>query len=193
MSKVPSIKATGFQSAADDVNRLIESGRLARAEVEARLQPGDLPYLDKQIAATTWVPIETYRRVVEILIDLEANGSPEAYLHARGQRAGERLHKVGVYRQFEASKETWGKRVGNISTTLSSVIYNFTKWTFESAEEIGSFRIIVDEARDLPEVARFTTQGFIEYTSRVVSKSNGRVTSQRVTPDRIIYTGKRLR
>lgn len=150
MSKPPSIKATGFQSAADDD-----------------------------------------RRIVEILIDLEAKGNPEAYLHARGRRAGERLHKLGAYRQFEASAETWGKRVGNISTTLASVIYNFTKWTFEPAEAVGSFRIVVDEAREFPEVARFTTQGFIEYTSNVVPRSQGRVTSQRVTPERIVYTGKR--
>ena len=190
---MPSIKATGFQSAADDVNRLVESGRLPRAEVEARLPADDLPYLDKTLAATTWVPIETYRRIVEILIDLEAKGSPETYLHARGQRAGERLHKVGVYRQFEASTETWGRRVGNVSTTLASVIYNFTKWTFEGVDDAGSFRIVVDEAGAFPEVARFTTQGFIEYTSQVVSKGNARVTSERVTPDRIVYTGKRGR
>jgi hypothetical protein len=193
VSKVPSIKATGFQSAADDVNRLVESGCLPRAELEARLEPGDLQYLDKQLAATTWVPIETYRRVVEILIDLEANGKPEAYLHARGQRAGERLHKLGAYRQFEASTETWGRRVGKVSVTLASVLYNFTKWTFESADEIGSFRIVVDEARDFPEPMRFVAQGFIEYTSRAVSKGNERVTSQRVTPDRIVFTGRRAK
>jgi hypothetical protein len=139
------------------------------------------------------VPIETYRRVVEILIDLEANGRPEAYLHARGQRAGERLHKLGAYRQFQASTETWGRRVGKISVTLSSVLYNFTKWTFESVDDSGSFTIVVDEAREFPEVMRLVSQGFIEYTSRAVSKGDERVTSRRVSPDRIVFTGRRAK
>jgi hypothetical protein len=193
VSKVPSIKATGFQSAADDVHRLIESGRLPRAELEARLETADLAYLDKTLAATTWVPIATYRRLVEILVELEASGNPEAYLHARGQRAAERLHKVGVYRQFEASTETWGARVGNVTTTLASVIYNFTKWSFGGVDASGTFRIVVDEAREFPEIARFTTQGFIDYTSRVVTKADLRVTSERPTPDRVVYVGKRVR
>jgi hypothetical protein len=193
MSKVPSIKATGFQSAADDVNRLVESGRLPRAELEARLPAGDLAYLDKALAATTWVPIESYRRIVEILVDLEANGSPEAYLHARGQRAGARLHKLGAYRQFEASTETWGRRVGKVSVTLSSVLYNFTKWNFESVDDDGSFLIVVDEASAFPEVMRFVSQGFIEYTSRAVTKGDERVTSRRPTPDRIEFRGRRER
>ena len=187
---MPSIKATGFQPAADDVNRLIDSGRLNREEVEARLLPADLAFLDKAHAATTWVPIETYRRVVEILVDLESGGNAPGYLHGRGQRAAERLHKMGVYRQFEASSEAWGKRAGKVSTTLASVIYNFTKWTYEAVEP-GTFRIVVDEAREFPEVCRFTAQGTMEYTSCTLSKSNVRVTSERATPDRIVYTGKR--
>lgn len=165
MAQPPSIKATGFQSAADDLNKLIEAGKLSREEVEARLQLADLRYLDKQLAATTWVPIETYRRVAEILVEVEAGGSaPEVYLHNRGVRAAQRLHKAGLYRQFEASSETWGNRVGKIATTMSAVLYNFTKWTFELGEQRGFFTITVDEAAEFPDVARYTAQGYIEYT-----------------------------
>ncbi len=193
MSTPPSIKATGFQTAADDLKVHLDSGRLPRAEVEARLDPEDLRYLDKQLAASTWVPIATYRRVVELLIELEADGNPELYLHGRGVRSAVRLHKIGVYRQFEASVDTWGARVGKIATTMAAVIYNFTRWTFENGGTIGDFKIIVDEARDFPEIARLTTQGFIEYTSKAVSGGDARVTSARVTPDQVVYTGRKVR
>ena len=190
---LPSIKATGFQSAADDLNRLIETGKISREEVEARVQTGDLRYLDKQLAATTWVPIDTYRRVVEILIEIEANGPPEVYLHNRGVRAAQRLHKAGLYRQFEASSETWGNRVGKIATTMAAVLYNFTKWSFELGSGRGIFTITVDEAAEFPDVARYTAQGYIEYTSRVVSGGNERVTSERPSPARILFKGQRTK
>ena len=193
MSTPPSIKATGFQSAADDLRVHVDSGRLPRAELEARLDPDDLRYIEKPLAASTWVPIATYRRLVELLIELEAEGKPELYLHERGVRAAERLHKIGVYRQFEASVDTWGARVGKIATTMSAVIYNFTRWTFQSGDAHGDFEIVVNEAQDFPEIARFTTQGFIEYTSKAVSGGDVRVTSARVTPDRVVYTGRKVR
>ncbi len=193
MSIPPSIKATGFQTAADDLKVHVDSGRLPRAELEARLERDDLRYLDKPLAASTWVPIAAYRRVVELLIELEADGAPELYLHKRGVRSAERLHKIGLYRQFEASVDTWGGRVGKIATTMAAVIYNFTRWTFESGESHGDFRILVAEAADFPEVARFTTQGFIEYTSRVVSGSEVRVRSERAAADRIVFTGRKSR
>jgi len=193
MAQPPSIKATGFQSAADDLIRLIDANRISRAEVEARLRREDLRYLDKQLAATTWVPIDTYQRVVEILVEIEANGPPEVYLHGRGVRAGQRLHKAGLYRQFEASTETWGNRVGKIVTTMSSVLYNFTKWNFEAGSTHGLFRLTVDEASAFPEVARFTTQGFVEYASRTVSGGNEVVRSERPSKDRIVFRAERTK
>jgi hypothetical protein len=188
--QVPSIKATGFQSAADDLARLIEAGRISRQEVDGRLRADDLRFLGKQLAATTWVPIDVYSRVVDILVELEAGGSAELYLHNRGVRAGQRLHKAGLYRQFDASTETWGNRVGKIATTMASVLYNFTRWSFELGEG-RTWQIVVDEAREFPEVARFTTQGFIEYTSRAVSGGKEVVRSERVSRDRLVYKGER--
>jgi len=190
----PSIKATGFQSAADDLNKLIETERISREEVEARLRKEDFRFLDKQLAATTWVPIDLYKRVVDILVELEAGAlRPEVYLHNRGVRAATRLHKAGIYRQFEASSETWGNRVGKIATTMATVLYNFTKWSFEMGGERGFFSITVDEATDFPDVARYTAQGYIEYTSRAVAGGNVRVTSERPIPSRVIYRGQRTK
>ena len=171
----------------------MESGRLPRAELAARLERDDLRFLDKQLAASTWVPIATYRRVVELLIELEAEGAPEPYLHGRGVRSAERLHKIGLYRQFEASSDTWGARVGKIATTMAAVIYNFTSWTFEIGSGTATSGSWSDEAGDFPEIARYTTQGFIEYTSKVVSGGDVRVTSERPTPGRVVFKGQRTK
>jgi hypothetical protein len=191
VSATPSIKATGFQSAADDLARLVETGRISAEELEARLPLGDFAYLNKSLAASSWVPIETYVRVGAILVELEGAGDPQAYFRARGLRAGERLHKVGIYRQFDASVETWGKRAGTLATTLTAVLYNFTRWTFEAKEERGGFQITVEGAREFPDYLRFVGEGFIEYISRHQSRGrNVLVSSTRPTPDRVVYEVK---
>jgi hypothetical protein len=189
VASAPSIKATGFQSAADDLMRLVESGRLSRAELEARLPASDSVYLGKTLAASSWVPIEVYVRVGDILVELEGGGDARAYFRARGRRAAERLHRAGLYKQFDASVETWGKRAGNIATTMSGVLYNFGRWTFETKPGREPFTITVEDAAALPEYLRFVGEGFIEYTSSHMSEGReAEVISKRVTPDRIVYT-----
>ena len=191
MADQPSIKATGFQGAADDLARLVARQGISRAELAARLDPSDFAYLDKQLAASSWVPIATYVRVAEILVELEGRGDAPAYFRARGRKAAERLHKAGVYKQFDASVETWGKRAGAISTTMGAVLYNFTKWSFEALPERGGFQIRIDGARAFPDVLRWVGEGFIEYTSRHQSankKLKIEVSSARPAPDRIVYT-----
>lgn len=191
MPAVPSIKATGFQSAADDLARLVAAGRLTRAELAARLEPGDLQYLNKQLAASSWVPVATYGRALAILIELEAGPDVNAYLRARGKRAAERLHKMGLYGQFEATVETWGYKVGTITATMGAVIYNFTKWSFASDPENGSFQTTVDDARDYPDALLAVGEGFIEYLAEnLLPGRKVEVTSQRLTADRIVFRGR---
>jgi hypothetical protein len=189
MADVPSIKATGFQGAADDIARLLAEKRISRSALEARLPEADRAFLDRQLAASSWVPIATYVRVAAILGELEGRGDVPGYFRARGRRAAERLHKAGVYRQFDASVETWGKRAGSIATTMSSVLYNFTKWTFEAMPDRGGFEIRIDGAREFPDALRWVGEGFIEYVSQHQSgKKKVEVTSERTSPDRIVYT-----
>ena len=191
MPAVPSIKATGFQSAADDLAKLVAAGRLSRLELEARLQKGDLQYLDKQLAASSWVPIATYQRALGLLIELESGGDVKGYLRVRGKRAAARLHKMGLYGQFEATVETWGAKVGTITATMGAVLYNFTKWSFESFPDDGSFQTTLSEARDYPEELLPVGEGFIQYLAEnLLPDRKVQVTSERVTPDRIVFRGR---
>ncbi|HTO09639.1 MAG TPA: hypothetical protein VMR86_21490 [Myxococcota bacterium] len=190
MPDVPSIKATGFQSAADDIARLIESGRLSRAELEAQLEPDDLGYLGKQLAASGWVPVATYLRVLELLIALEAGRDVHKYLRERGMRAAERLHKLGLYGQFEATVETWGHRVGTIAATMGAVLYNFSRWSFESNVEAGTFQTTVDDARHYADPLITIGEGFIEYLAQnLLAGYKVEVTGTRTKPDQVVFRG----
>jgi hypothetical protein len=187
---VPSIKGTGFQSAVDDIQRLLDAGQLTREELEAQLAPEDLQILESKIGPLSWIPVETYRRVVDVLIAIEAQGDPEGYLFQRGWRAAERLHKAGLYSQFEASLEKWGLRVGKLIVTLGTELWNFTEWKFEVIPglPLRGFRLIVSDAAALPECARFTSHGFIEYLARMATGLTLRVTSERAPGGRILFT-----
>lgn len=186
---VPSIKGTGFQSVIDDIQRLLDTRQLTREELEAQLTPDDLIILESKIGPASWVPIDTYRRVVDILISVEAHGDPEGYLFQRGWRAAERLHKAGVYSQFDATVEKWGMRVGKLIVTLGPVMYNFTEWAFELETAARAFRVVVRAGVEFPECARFTALGFIEYLARSATGLTLRVTSERLPDGRIIFTG----
>jgi hypothetical protein len=187
---LPSVRGTGFQSAADDIQRLLDTHRLTRDELEARLTPDDVLLLESKISATTWIPVDTYRRVVELLVSIEAEGDPEGYLFQRGWRAAERLHKAGLYSQFDATMEKWGTRVGRLIVTLSSELWNFTEWTFELEPglPLRGFRLIVRGAGELPECARLTSHGFIEYLTRSAVGLTLRVTSERLPGGVVIFT-----
>jgi hypothetical protein len=188
---VPSIKATLFQFAADDISKLLESGRLQRADLERLLRPEDLVYLGKKLAVSSWVPIATYERVGNVSIDLECGGERERYLREAGLRAAARLHKMGLYHQFDASAEQWGLAVGRILVTLAAVSYNFTRWVFEEGDEQAPFRVVIHEARDFPEMLRVANEGFITYFARhMLRLPKGTVTSERASPDRIVYTAR---
>jgi hypothetical protein len=188
---VPSIKATGFQSAADDLAKLVTAGRLSQQDLEARLGSDDLAYLGKQLAASSWVPMATYMRALEVLIALEAGRDVQQYLRERGRRAAERLHRMGLYGQFEASVETWGHRVGTITATMGAVLYNFTRWSFESDADSGAFRTIVDDARDYPEYLLAVGEGFIQYLAQhLLTGKKVEVSGVRVSADRIVFSGR---
>jgi hypothetical protein len=190
MSRIPSVKATAFQSMVDDVNRLVSAGAISRAELERRLPPSDRPYFAKQLAPSSWVPIATSTRVLQLLFEIEGGGDAERYMRERGRLSAERIHQMGLYPQFDAVTGSSIERAGKTAVTLCAVILNFTRWTFENGEG-GSFRIVVDDARELPEFNRLTGEGFVEQlVSNMPGARKMQLRSERVSPDRIVYTAR---
>ena len=190
---VPSIKGMAMQSAVVDVARLLQEKRVTPEELEVRLAPEDLRLLDDKLNPAAWYPIESYRRFVRVLVDKEAHGRVEEYLVQRGWRAAERIKGSGLYGQLDASRETWGARVGRIVVSIASVLYNFTHWKIELVEGDKPYRVIVDDARDFVDECRYTAQGFVAYASTLQGGAAVEVTSSRPTPDRVIYEVRRAR
>ena len=194
----PSIKGTAFQAVAADLARLVQSGRVSREAVEARLEAEDLRLLEDKILPGLWYALGSYRRMTELLWELEGARKP-AYLIARGARAAERLFEAGLYQQMQRGEEigaerrsrgeSWTEFDGNLMTSLAGAIFNVSRWRYRKhPEDPNVNRIEVTEATELPDVSRLAAQGFIEYTASRLTGVTVRVTSERPTPDRIVFT-----
>ena len=101
---VPSIKGTAFQALGADLSDLIRSGRTPREAVEARLEAEDLRVLEAKIVPGLWYPLACYRRMTELLWEIEGGRDP-AHLLARGARTAERLFEAGLYQQMRRGEE----------------------------------------------------------------------------------------
>ena len=194
----PSIKGTAFQTVAMDLAKQLRERKSAREIVEARLEAEDLRLLDDKILPGLWYPLACYRRMTELLWEIEGKRDP-AYLLARGARAAERLFEAGLYQQMLRGEEMgaekrernegWTEFDGNLMTSLAGAIFNVSRWRYRRhPEDPNVNRIEVSEATELPEVSRLAAQGFIEYTASRLTGADLRVTSERPTPDRIVFT-----
>jgi hypothetical protein len=141
--------------------------------------------LDEKVGGALWYPIDTYRRLLEVLRDVEGGAHPEAYLRQRGANAAQRLIDSGLYSQLHPSIARWGERAGRIMVTLGAVIYNFSRWTSTVGEH--GFQIEAHDAAPFPEVSRGIVEGFIEVITTLALGGGVRVTSQRPTPDRLVF------
>ena len=186
----PSIKGSAIQSAVEDVNRLVDEGRISRDELEARLSAQDLKVLDHKILPGLWYPLDSYGRLLDLLVERDGRGQGD-YLQARGRKAGERLVQAGLYSQLEASQERWGARIGNVFATLGPAMFSATEWSFASAESVDSFEIEAAIPAEFPESARLTALGFIEFLAERTAGHPVRVLSERPSPDRMTFATPR--
>jgi hypothetical protein len=195
---VPSIKGTAIQGVVEDLQRLVAAGRIRRDRLEARLDAEDLRILDDKLLPGMWYPLSSYRRLTEILIEIDGGGRPD-YVVRRGARAAERLFAAGLYLQLERGEEIgaakrergegWTEREGNLVASLAGAIFNVSRWRFRvDADDPTIHRIEASGAEELPEVSRLAAQGFIEYTATRLSGAPVRVTSERIGRDQIVFT-----
>jgi hypothetical protein len=174
MSALPSIKGAVFSLAVEELSKLVSAGRISQAELARRLEPGDLELLSGPVQVTQWYDIRVYARLVELLRDVEGDGSDD-YLRRRGARSAERLIHAGVYQQLEYLNRLQVTKVQDpqerflafardlrLLTTLSASVYNFMRW--ESRPDPGHpdrHRIDVSEAGPLPTIFDPHIEGFI--------------------------------
>jgi hypothetical protein len=188
---VGSVKGSVLESVVADVVRLLEEGRLSRAELNRRLPRDDVAFLDSTIMPSLWYPLDAYARLVDVLVR-EDGGDAVDYLVRRGRRTAERLYKAGLYRQLDATLEHWGETFGALMETLGVAMFHGTHWTVthvgEGAKD-GSFHIEVMVPENFPECARWSSQGFIEYLGGRAQGGEAavRCTSTRPEPTLLVF------
>ena len=191
----PSIKGSAISSVVADVCRMRESGKIPVEQLEARLEPEDLALLDARIQAALWYPIASYRRLSELLLEVEGGGDPQ-YLADRGACAAERLWEAGLYVQLQHGEEkaeaarkegrVLSERDARLITTLSGAIFNFTRWRYRS--EGGLALIEISEAEALPGVSVHAARGFLEYVVSRLRHCQTRIDATRPAPDRVVFS-----
>jgi len=184
---VGGVKGTAIESVVADVNRVVESGGISRADLELRLEAEDLELLDQKLLPSAWYSLGSYGRLMQILFETEGRRRIE-YLVERGRRAAERIRNAGLYAQLSADRDRWGDRLGAMMVTIGPAMYRDTEWSFRLLAGGGSsrFEIEISVPDSFPDVCRHATQGFIEFTAIHASGQNVRVSSERVGPTRIV-------
>jgi hypothetical protein len=186
----PSIKGTAFASAVADLQDFLDRGRLTREQLEVRLRKEDLELIDGKILPGDWYPIDSYGRILELLGSV-AGGGPSYHLQ-RGRRTAERLFGSGIYKQFDRAAEKRGKTdsaaLVSIMLTVGRTLYNFGSWEIVRDGSGGRrLRFELRQMEALPENARITIQGFVEWAAEHIVGGGVSVDSRRTHPDRIQF------
>ncbi len=197
----PSIKGTGMATAVADVLALVESGKLSREALEARLEARDLAILQGKVLPGDWYPIDSYGRLLDLLCDVDGGGRPEYHV-ARGRRAIERILASGIYHQLEKAqkvkaevgspdREAWTRPVVRLMLTLAPALFNFTRWSYAAEPgETLRFALEIAEARAMPDAGRYTLQGVVEFAAARLLERPVHVTSRRPSPDLIVLEAR---
>jgi hypothetical protein len=192
---VPSIKGVAFKGLVEDLQALRACGGVGDAELEAALTDADRIHLEEQISPGFWYPMESYDRMLAVLVDKEAGADPVTYLHGRGERAMKRMLDMGLYRQFDAIEEGWGGRVGSVMTSLGDAVYNFAHWEFlrsdDEEEAARQFAIELTEAEAFSDHALRTIEGAIAMLAARAASGPVDVSVQRPSADRVRIEVKR--
>lgn len=188
----PSIKGSVIASLVEDILRLRDTGRIPEEALAAGLEPQDLEVLEHKVLASTWFPIETYRRLTELLWRTE--GGDEDYLRARGAASAARLLEAGLYEQMRRIQSPDPgvvtladfERAVRPLIVMSQTILNFGRSELLADPDHERRLIIqISDAADYPEVLRFTSEGFYNACTRAAGRSYTWCSS-RPEPDRIL-------
>jgi hypothetical protein len=184
--QVPAVKGTLFAAAIEELDTLLEEGRVCRDELEVRLEAEDLEHVGSKPEPDAWYAIASYARLREIADDKRARRRREDLVE-QGRRVFKVLSGRGEYQEIASRIEDWGGRFGFFGITIWSSFYNFMRWEFEETGRPGIFEVIVSEARELPESERYRIQGFIEAHTRFATGGPASVSSERTTPAQIVF------
>jgi hypothetical protein len=193
----PGIKGTLFEAVAEDLERVIEEGRITREELESKTRPEDLALLDEKVSAVRWYDIHAYHRLVAVLCDAEGGGQ-ESYWFTRGERAADRLEAKGIYQQLEYLGRTSAARESDpearfkafakdmrLLMTLHAAMLNFGEWKcLVDPDHPDRYRVEISQIEGVPDGIFMAAAGMFSALSRM-SRGQGAFSwiYQRARPD----------
>jgi hypothetical protein len=199
VARKPCIKGTAIVDLVEDTRKLFSDGKISQREIEARLTAEDLALLEEPVLESRWYGIDCYRRLTELLRDVEGEGRDE-YVRERGRARGQKLIEAGLYQQMEylgrsrvkramdekARFEAYGRDL-RLLVTLSQSLINFSTWTVVPDPNHGDrYRIEVRDAPDFPDVLGWASEGLIDSMAAAHGLS-GLWRWERVAPDFVVF------
>ncbi|MCG8591327.1 MAG: hypothetical protein MJE66_18695 [Proteobacteria bacterium] len=184
----PAIKGLGLQGTWERVQELIDSGRVAREQVEQRLDPDELQLLGDKIEPSLWYPISIPDKLNRLLV-LELFGGDESRLRELGSASAERIMSgdSGI-RNFIEGASKHGERAGQVLTGLGPLSFNFGRFEYEGV--LDDFTVEWLEAEGLPDSMVHTTCGFLEALGARLAGHAVHVQASRPSLSRVIFRGR---
>lgn len=194
----PSVKGALLATMVKEVRTLLESGVLTPARLTRWLLPADLPLIQEAPLASAWFDVGALERVSLLLRDVVGGGSDD-YLRELGRRSAEELTGSGRYPQLGYARraevqaladdqerfEAFGRDL-RILTSLSSNLFNFSRWSSRPEPGMRRYRVEISEAAAFPEAVFLRMVGFVN----VVAGLHGDPRlwyGERVRPDLIVF------
>jgi hypothetical protein len=188
----PCIKGIAIRSLLVDVGSALAQGRVTDAQVSRYLTDDDRALIRDSVLDSTWCPIASYRRMTELLREVDGSSNNE-YVRKRGAAAAQRLISLGVHQQVTSLGSTG--RTDNreqalhnlkLTATLWNSFFNFGEWTvFEDAQNLERYGLQVRNAAAMPDVGWHAVQGFIERLSEESTHMPAELRKE-VSPDGVI-------
>jgi len=173
------VRGSLFAQEVAGVLELIESGRLARSELESALTGDELKLVDDaDTAPRQWYDVHTVDKLLTLMAGQSGVTLPE-FCRMRGARAAEALWKSGVYQQLEyldrtqapdaSDSESRAQAFGRdlrLIVSLSKNMFNFTQWTVRrDPDNPRRFQIEISQARDFSDLQADCTDGFVNWAA----------------------------
>lgn len=200
----PSIKGTIFGPVAEEIQALVAGGRIRDDELAAALEAKDIELLEAKTLVSSWYPIATYARYLDLLCRKQGQGDPH-YYERRGSMSARRLMDAGLYSQLDllGSIADEPERVGEdaeqrslrayrsklaVVLSLAGSIYNVGRWkVIDDPEHPGRVAIEIQDATAYSDGMAGAIVGFLDECARAVSsKSRKLYRYERPQPDRIV-------
>jgi hypothetical protein len=190
----PSVKGTIVLGVVASLRKLRTAGQLSHEQLSARLSGPALGLLEQKIDFATWYPMALFRELVEFEWDVVAKRDPD-YARRSGALSADHQSDTGRYQQLDFAKrakkaDTSGALLlqAKLITTVTAAFYNFlqTSVAIDPARP-DRLEIVYANAAHFPEPLRYATEGFMNQINERQGSSR-RWTSERVAPDRIVFT-----